>query len=78
MPAKYDLENPDFVRWLHGRLGGVKVEPEDRDLPPTTNPGTPAYEAAYQLAQARKLLRLYEEWRASRPKKTRKRKGSDA
>jgi hypothetical protein len=61
-----DLDNPMFRAWLKGRLRGRKIEPDDQDYDvpitrPVTNKGAGRI---YRLAQSKKLMRMYGDWKA--------------
>ena len=62
-----DLENPVFLAWLKGRLRGRKMEPDDQDYDFSITRPVTNKEAGklYRLAQARKMIRMYREWKAS-------------
>ena len=61
-----DLDNPMFLAWLKGHLHGGKIEPDDQDYDfPITRPVT--HKGAgriYRLAQSKKLMRMYGDWKA--------------
>lgn len=60
-----DLEDPAFLKFLEGKSPGGPIEPEWQDFDATANPRTEAEQAEqYRLAQARRLIRLYQEWKA--------------
>jgi hypothetical protein len=55
-----------FVAWLEGRLRGRKIEPDDQDYDfqitrPVTNKEA---DRLYRLAQTKKLMRMYGDWKA--------------
>jgi hypothetical protein len=61
-----DLDNPMFLAWLKGRLRGRKIEPDDQDYDfqitrPMTNKEA---DRLYRLAQTKKLMRMYGDWKA--------------
>jgi hypothetical protein len=59
-----DLENPAFLKYVKFRAG-QPVKPDHEDFDKTVSAHTVAERAEqYRLAQARKLLRLYREWKA--------------
>jgi hypothetical protein len=64
-----DLVNPEFLAWLDRVKGGPgPIRPDKQDYDPSADPEsmTDAQAAQqYRLACARKLMRLWEEWKAS-------------
>jgi hypothetical protein len=62
-----DLDNPMFLAWLKGQLQGGKIEPDDQDYDvPITRPVTKKEAGRiYRLAQSKKLMQMYGEWKAS-------------
>jgi hypothetical protein len=59
-----DLEDPDFFCWVRSQSGGGTGEPDPEDY---DQPAAAETEAEiYRLAQARKLMRLWGQWKASR------------
>jgi hypothetical protein len=70
--TKQDMENPDFQAWVKHRLGGKKLEPEDRDYRKVEEdtPGLPTRTTeqrarCYRLAQTNRLIWYCEEWKAT-------------
>jgi hypothetical protein len=63
-----DLDNPMFLAWLKGLLQGGKFEPDDQDYDgPITRPLTHKGAARiYRLAQSKKLMRMYRDWKAGK------------
>jgi hypothetical protein len=60
-----DLENPFFLAWAKAKVPWP-VQPDEQDYDSSSAAATDK-EAAhqYRIAQARKLMRLYGEWKAS-------------
>jgi hypothetical protein len=61
-----DLDNPMFLAWLKGQLQRGKIEPDDQDYDfPITRPMTnKEANRLYRLAQTKKLMRMYGDWKA--------------
>ena len=60
------LDDPAFARWLQTRLGGSHLHPDEQDIDPAAQPSTSAEASEFwRLAEARKLVRLYQEWKAA-------------
>lgn len=60
-----DLEDPAFVRHLQDSVHGGKIEPDNEDFDPLAPCGTKEEAAAaYRVAQAKKLMRMWGEWKA--------------
>jgi len=73
MPKQFDvgpeniegLQEPAFLRYIDQQVA-APIEPDDEDLDKSANPTTVKEQAnEYRLAQARKLLRLYRQWKAT-------------
>ena len=59
-----DLGNPEFVKYARN-LFPNGIRPDDEDFDRNANPKTESARARqYKLAQTRKLIRLYREWKA--------------
>ncbi len=59
-----DLEDPAFLAFLRERFPGRAVEPEDVDFErPTTASTSEELARRYRRAQARRLVRLYRQWK---------------
>jgi hypothetical protein len=59
-----DLENPAFLKYAKARAG-QPIKPDDEDFDKTVSAHTVAERAEqYRMAQARRLIRLYREWKA--------------
>lgn len=59
------LEDPAFLLHLAGRLPAGEVTPDPEDIDRTAPTGSAADQAdQHRQAQARKLLRLYGQWKA--------------
>jgi hypothetical protein len=59
-----ELENADFLRWLQRTKPGP-VCPDDEDFDTHAAFGTTAeFADEYRLAQAKKLVRLFRQWRS--------------
>jgi hypothetical protein len=58
------LEDPAFLLWVE-KHHGLPVEPDEQDLDPRAVARTPEKQAhLYRIGQARKLMRLWGEWKA--------------
>jgi len=61
-----ELEDPAFLSYLHEKYPDSPIKPEKEDYDPSASPRTVAEEAhEYRLAQARRLLRIHQEWKQS-------------
>jgi hypothetical protein len=61
-----DLEDPAFLEHVRQQFPGP-VRPDDEDYDMTARPQTTEEEAdQYWVAQARKLMRMYREWKAGK------------
>jgi hypothetical protein len=59
-----DLHDPDFLAYLKKRAG-FPIKPDAQDVDWLISAETEAEQAhQYRLAQARKMLRVYGEWKA--------------
>ena len=59
-----DLTDPKFLADLEQRGQGRPVEPDGQDFDQKVRPFTVAEQAEeYQLAHARKMIRLFREWK---------------
>ena len=60
-----DVCDPAFLEYLDHRCGEGPIQPEAQDYDPNAVARTDAELACqYRLAQARRLKRLYAEWKA--------------
>jgi hypothetical protein len=58
------LEDPEFLQWVR-QHHGQPIKPNYQDFDPTATYETDEDVAhQYRLSQARKLIRLYDEWKA--------------
>jgi hypothetical protein len=64
-PTLDDLADPRFLEWLASRIGGKPIQPDRQDHDLNAHAVTDEEGAnQYRLARARKLLRLWKEWKA--------------
>jgi hypothetical protein len=64
-PTRLDLENPRFLDWLNVHYPGP-ITPDKDDKDPKALLTSDHEEAEqYRLAQARKIMRLWREWKAN-------------
>jgi hypothetical protein len=58
------LNDPEFIKWVRHKFPHGTIEPEDQDIDKSAKPVTDAHMAnEYRLAIARRLIRLYAEWK---------------
>jgi hypothetical protein len=64
-----DLQDPEFVKFVRERFPQGPVEPDDEDYDaigiPMGAQTDQALARRYRLAQASKLIRMHDEWKAS-------------
>jgi hypothetical protein len=61
-----DLANLDFLKHLRRQFPDDHVLPDDRDFEPLEFPVTDEHaKSQYRRAQARKVIRMYCEWKAA-------------
>jgi hypothetical protein len=63
-----ELFTPEFVKYLKSKAGpNGWIEPEKKDFDSSKRPHTGAEQVdEYRLAQARRIIRLHNEWQAMR------------
>ena len=62
-----DLQDPAFLEYVRKLSGGKPITPDPKDFDQTVSTHTPKEQAEqYRKAQAKKLMRLCEQWRAGR------------